>query len=213
MQNIETMDSTMNSRHRDRRGFTLIEMIIVMLLAGVMAAVAVPRALRTTPHQEVHKMARQIMRDLESARMRAIASKRVVRVTFYESNGFYTAYQDVTPGRSGVISETEGEARASRFMVRGNMGKIPGADLATHVDFGFGQATSGPLGSSSGDAVQFKNDYVEFDVRGMVRPVDGVRTGGAIFVTHERDPSVVSAITVSGSGAFRTWDYRDGKWR
>ncbi len=134
-------------------------------------------------------------------------------MTFYESKDFYAAYQDVTSGRSGIISETEAEARASRFMVRGNMGKIPGADLEKRVDFGFGQATSGPLGSSSGDAVQFKNDYVEFDVRGMVRPVDGVRTGGAIFVTHENDPSVVSAITVSGSGAFRTWDYRDGKWR
>ncbi len=203
----------MNSRHRNRQGFTLIEMIIVMLLAGVMAAVTVPRAMRTTPTQEVHKMARQIMRDLESARMRAIASKRVVRVTFYESKSFYAAYQDVTSGRSGIISETEGEARASRFMPRGNMGKIPGADLEKRVDFGFGKATSGPLGSSSGDAVQFKNDYVEFDVRGMVRPVDGVRTGGAIFVTHELDPSVVSAVTVTGSGAFRTWDYRDGKWR
>ncbi len=203
----------MHSRHHNRRGFTLIEMIIVMLLAGVMAAVTVPRALRTSPQQEVHKQARQIMRDLESARMRAIASKRVVRVSFYESRDFYAAYQDVTPERSGKISETEGEARASRFMARGNMGKIPGADLETRIDFGSGKATAGPMGNSISDPVMFKNDYVEFDARGMVRPVDGVRTGGVIVVTHERDPSFVSAVTVTASGAFRTWDYRDGKWR
>jgi len=207
------MTLMMDSRHRNRQGFTLIELIIVVLLAGVMAAVAVPRALRTSPQQEVHKAARQIMRDLESARMRAIAAKRVVRVSFYETKDFYAAYQDVTSSRSGVISETEQEARASRLLARGNMGKIPGVDLATRVEFGAGSASAGPLGGSISDPVTFKNDYVEFDVRGMVRPVDGVRTGGVVIVTHEKDKSIVSAVTVTGSGAFRTWTYRDGKWR
>jgi type II secretion system protein H len=207
------MTLMMDYGHRNRQGFTLIEMVIVMLLAGVMAAVAVPRALRTSPQQEVHKAARQIMRDLESARMRAIASKRVVRLSFYESREFYAAYQDVTGSRSGAISETEQEARASRFIARGNMGKIPGADLAKHVAFGSGLAKEGPFGSSLSDPITFKSDYVEFDVRGMVRPVDGVRAGGVIVLTNEQDPSIVSAVTVTASGAFRAWDYRDGKWR
>ncbi len=203
----------MHRKYRNRQGFTLVEMIIVMVLAGVMAAVTVPRALRTSPEQEVHKLARQIMRDLESARMRAIASKRVVRVSFYESNDFYAAYQDVTAGRSGVISETEQEARASRFLARGSLGSIPGADLPKRVNFGSGTATAGPMGNPLSDPVTFKNDYVEFDARGMVRPVDGVRSGGVVVVTHEKNPAIVAAVTVTASGAFRTWDYRDGKWR
>ncbi|MEE9132078.1 MAG: type II secretion system protein [Gemmatimonadota bacterium] len=198
---------------RDRRGFTMIEMVIVVLIMGAMAAVAVPRAMRTTPQQEVHGAARQIMRDLESARMRAIATKRVVRLSFDQANEFYAAFLDVTAEHSGDISETVQEARASRFLARGSNGGIPGAELATHVKFGSGQATTGPLGGSISDAIAFQNDRCEFDARGMVRPVAGVRTGGAIFVTHERDASVVAAVTVSGSGAFRTWDYRDGKWR
>jgi len=203
----------MHTRLIDRRGFTIIEMVIVILLMGAMAAVSVPRALRTTPQQDVHKAARQVMRDLESARMRAIAAKRIVRVSFYPTKDFYAAFQDVTSERSGSITETSQEARASRFLVRGSRSGIPGAELIAKVEFGFGEASAGPLGASSGDPVVFEDDYVEFDARGMVRPRNGVRSGGAIFVTHEVDPSAVSAVTVSGSGAFRTWDYRDGKWR
>jgi len=145
--------------------------------------------------------------------MRAIAAKRIVRVSFYPTKDFYAAFQDVTSERSGSITETSQEARASRFLVRGSRSGIPGAELIAKVEFGFGEASAGPLGASSGDPVVFEDDYVEFDARGMVRPRNGVRSGGAIFVTHEVDPSAVSAVTVSGSGAFRTWDYRDGKWR
>jgi prepilin-type N-terminal cleavage/methylation domain-containing protein len=198
---------------RNSRGFTLIEMVIVVLLFGIMAAVAVPRAMRVTPQQQVHQAARQVMRDLEAARMRAISAKRVVRVSFNISKEFYAAFMDVTPERQGDIQETQEEARASRFLARASEGGIPGGELGDRVSFGFGNASAGPLGEASGDPVILSDDRVEFDARGMVRPVAGVRTGGAIFLTHEDDPSVVSAVTITGSGAFRTWDYRDGKWR
>jgi prepilin-type N-terminal cleavage/methylation domain-containing protein len=203
----------MYDRLRHAPGFTIIEMVIVMLLFGVMAAVTVPRAMRTSPHQEVHQAARQVMRDLESARLRAISAKRVVRVSFYTSKKFYAAFMDVTSDRTGVISETVSEARASRFLVRASDSGIPGADVSKRVKFGVGGASSGPRGESLSGPVAFDDDRLEFDPRGMLRPVAGVRKGGVILITHEDDPSLVSAVTVTGSGAFRTWDYRDGEWR
>ena len=44
-------------------------------------------------------------------------------------------------------------------------------------------------------------------------PINGVRSGGVILVVHEDDPSIVAAVTVTGSGAFRSWNWQDGKWR
>ena len=201
------------ARPRNRTGFTIIEMVIVMLLAGVMAAVVLPRAMRTTPQQEVQRTARQLMRDLESARMRAIAAKRVVRVSFYISESFYAAFQDTTPEMSGIITETESESRAARFLSRGSNAGIPGVELPANVTFGGGAATLGPLGTPPSDPIDLQNDRVEFDARGMVRPVGGVRKGGTLFITHTDDPSVISAVTVSGSGAVRTWHYQSGQWR
>jgi prepilin-type N-terminal cleavage/methylation domain-containing protein len=201
------------ARSRNRTGFTIIEMVIVMLLAGVMAAVVLPRAMRTTPQQEVQRTARQLMRDLESARMRAIAAKRVVRMSFYNSEDFYAAFQDTTPELSGIIAETESASRAARFLSRASNAGIPGVELPANVTFGCGTATLGPLGTPPSDPIDFQDDRIEFDARGMVRPVGGVRKGGTIFITHREDPSVISAVTVSGSGAVRTWHYQSGKWR
>lgn len=195
------------------RGFTIIEVILVILLFGVLAALAVPRALKVSPRQEVHQAARQLTRDLEQARMRAISAKRIVRLGFDQSSGFYAAFMDVSADRNANISETADEARNARFLARGSLAGVPGAKLPDQVRYGFGNATLGPLGEPAGDPIVLTNDRVEFDARGMVRPVNGVRSGGTIVLTHASDPTAVSAVTLTGSGAFRSWDYRDGQWR
>ncbi len=203
----------MYDKLRAFRGFTIIEVILVILLFGVLTALAVPRAFKVSPRQEVHQAARQLTRDLEQARLRAISTKRIVRVSFDQSNDFYAAFMDVSAERSASVSETADEARAARFLARGRLGGVPGAELPGEVRFGFGAATLGPLGDPPGDPIVLSNDRVEFDARGMVRPVNGVRSGGTIVLTHASDPAAVSAVTLTGSGAFRSWDYRDGTWR
>jgi type II secretion system protein H len=203
----------MYRRTQNSKGFTLIEMVIVVMIFGLMAAITIPRAMRVSPRQQVHAAARQVMRDLEAARMRAISAKRVVRMSFYQTKDFYAAYMDVSKARKGNIEETEEEARASRFLVRASESGIPGADLPNGVVFGGGNATAGPLGEVVSDPILFDSDLVEFDARGMVRPINGVRSGGVIVLVHKDDPEIVAAVTVTGSGAFRSWNWQDGKWR
>ncbi len=196
-------------RYRSQ-GFTVIELIVVVLVIGVVAVIGIPRAVTSTPSRDVDRAARQLTRDLEQVRFRAIASKRKVRVSFDAQNDFYAAFLDLTPSRSGVILETEDEARASRLLMRGSQAGIPGVPLPKRVQFGVGGTSVGPLGDPiSADPIELDGDQAEFDTRGMVTPAG---YGGTIYLTHEGDPSVVAAVTISGAGAFQAWRYRDGKW-
>lgn len=194
---------------RDRRGITLIEMVVVMLMLAVVVAVAIPRGMRATPQFQVDQAARALARDLEKTRMRAIAAKRRVRFSFRESQAFYTAFMDISPGRTGVIESTVDEVHESRLVTRGSKGGVPGVILPSGVVFGFGDAGVGPLGGPVSDPITLESDWVEFDSRGMVVPAG---RGGVIFLTHEDDPSLVAAVTISGAGAFRAWRYRNGGW-
>jgi prepilin-type N-terminal cleavage/methylation domain-containing protein len=194
---------------RDKRGYTLIEMVVVMVMLAVVVAVALPRGLKSSPQLQVDMAARGLTRDLEKVRMRAIAAKRRVRVSFIEVERFYTAYIDITEGRTGAIENTDEEVRESRLVTRGSNGGVSGVELPKGVIFGFGDATAGPIDGPTSDPITLEGDRVEFDSRGMIAPAG---TGGVIFLTHEDDPSAVAAVSISGAGAFRAWRYRGGGW-
>lgn len=186
-----------------------MELVVVALLLGVVATIAIPRALKTTPRQELTRAARQLSRDLELVRTQAVAAKRTVRVRFWVDEGFYTAFMDVTDTRDGTINEDEDEVRGSRLITRGKYAGLPGVELPDRIEFGSGSAGTGPLGGGSGDPIPFTDDKVEFNTRGMVLPLG---TQGTLFLVHEKDPTVVAAVTVSGAGAFEMWHYRNGGW-
>lgn len=196
-------------RLRNDRGVTLMELIVVALLLGVVASFALPRALRTTPRQELTRVTRQLARDMEQVRTQAVASKRTVRVYFDVGNRFYTSFLDITSTRSGVIDEVEDEVRQSRLITRGKVGGLPGVSLPSRIKFGAGEASVGPYGETTADPVPFTDDRVEFNSRGMVIPLG---TQGVLYLTHEDDAKVVTAVTVSGAGAFEVWHYREGSW-
>lgn len=195
---------------RNRRGFTVIDLIVVLLMLAVMATIILPRALRSSPRLQVDLAARALSRDLETLRMRAIAAKRHVRVNFDQAGRFYTAYMDMTPGRLGIVAETADEIRGTGLSVRGAAGDVPGVPLPRGVVFGSGSALSGPDGADASDAIALDSDFVEFDARGMVAPPG---SGGVIYLVHEDDETAVAAVTISGAGAFRVWRYEVGIWR
>ncbi|NIN71638.1 MAG: prepilin-type N-terminal cleavage/methylation domain-containing protein [Gemmatimonadetes bacterium] len=196
-------------RLSDTRGVTMLELIVVALLIGVAAAMALPRALHRSPRHELTSAAKQLTRDLEQARTRALSAKRLVRVRFDASENFYTAFMDTTRARSGEIFEQAVEVHEAKIVTHGSLGGLPGVELPGQVVFGAGAASAGPLGEGTSDPVLLVNDYVQFNSRGMVTPLG---TDGVIFLTHEGDPSLVAAVTISGAGAFQAWHYRNGGW-
>ncbi len=76
-----------------RRGFTLIEMIFVLAMMGILFAITIPR-IRVSTNKKVRLVAQQLVRDLEVARTRALATKQNARIVFNEGDNSYTGYLD-----------------------------------------------------------------------------------------------------------------------
>ena len=74
---------------RSAQGFTLVELMIVMVIVAMVAAIAVPRFSQASARQQLSSAADRVVADLEMARTRARAASQTVTVTFSTSSDRY----------------------------------------------------------------------------------------------------------------------------
>jgi len=157
----------------------------------------VPR-LHPTPRRLVQESARQLARDIDLVRSRALASKRSTRLTLVGSSA-WIGYRDVEG--DAVISEVSAEADSMRGFGQ--------RTLDPKVVLGRGSAVAIP-GWPTGDPTSFTGSRLNFRGNGMTLPFG---TQGVIYLRHRDDPSIVSAVTVTGAGSARVWNYVGGTWQ
>lgn len=181
-----------------RAGLTLIELLVVISMIGILSSIMIPR-MRPTPERRVRESARQLARDIELARTRALSAKRATRVTFDASAGTWAGYQAET--NSNVINETQAERDSLRAF---------GARLLEgDVEFGRGTASALP-GWPMGDPSSFTGGRINFASNGMSSPFG---TQGVIYLQHRDREDAVAAVTVSGAGSVRVWINQGGTWQ
>ena len=73
-----------------RSGFTLIQLIIVILLLAVLTAVGVPNFLSWLPKYRLKSAARDLYSNLQLAKMSAIRANRDCRFHYYKNPDRYT---------------------------------------------------------------------------------------------------------------------------
>jgi prepilin-type N-terminal cleavage/methylation domain-containing protein len=86
------MDNHPHQRH-DRRGFTLIEVIVVIGIIGILMAVAYPSILNTLAVRNLENTSRQIQTYLQQTKLQAVDSKINHRVRFYRADAGYWVYE------------------------------------------------------------------------------------------------------------------------
>jgi Tfp pilus assembly protein FimT len=73
----------MNKRFlRTERGFSLIDMMVVVGLIGIICAMAVPTITNAIDQMRLGQAARDVERELQTAKMRAVGKARPIRVRF-----------------------------------------------------------------------------------------------------------------------------------
>ena len=84
------------------RGFTVIELMAVVVVAAVLLALAVPSLREFTARQRVKAINAELVTDVHFARSESVARKRTVVITFHSDDAQMTCYTifdiDTTPG-------------------------------------------------------------------------------------------------------------------
>ena len=80
--------------HRSERGVTLVEMTIVAVIIGVMAAMSVPQFAKEIPRMRAKAAVRDVVSEFRSARSMAIAEKLPCGVSFDQNGTACTLFID-----------------------------------------------------------------------------------------------------------------------
>ncbi|MDQ6998085.1 MAG: GspH/FimT family pseudopilin [Mariprofundus sp.] len=88
-----------------QRGFTLLEVIIVMAIMGIVAAIGIPSFSDWREKQAVRSAAQALLAQMKQARIMAVADNRSVSINFTSSS--YTFDADTTNDNSCGLCKNE----------------------------------------------------------------------------------------------------------
>jgi len=148
-------------RHRARGGFTLLELLVVMLIVTILAGVAIPQFRRTFRNLQLQVFASDVATLLTYANRRAVARGEVLRVHF-----------DVAGRQYWLASAQDASPEAKFERVSGKFGRVSSVPGAISVASGTPDVTFYP----DGRADRFEI-FISEDGRAGYRVATDVRTG------------------------------------
>ncbi len=159
----------------EEKGFSLIEMVVVVAIIGIILAIAIPGFIVMAPRMRLKSAARDIVSNMQLARAQALRDRKTYTIQFD------------TPGSKYTIS-TGGVAEKIV-----NLSEYPGVSFGS----GNGRASGDPSAEDVSDGVTFKNNNITFDSNST-----NDNTGGVYL--KDSDNTTYSVICLSKAGGVET---------
>lgn len=152
----------MFSRFSDDRGFTVLEMMMVVSIISVIAVVALPVMKDLTASMKLNESARMVERELQDARLKAVSSNTVLRVRMNCPSAGYV--------RTVEVLGTAADNATNRCMTTAYPFPPPDDDVMTRPNLDGPVRTLPNSATVTSDVVQFSPDGTAVSV------VNGVPT-------------------------------------
>jgi len=205
-----------------RRGFTIVELIMVVAIIGILAAMATTNYRARLPKIRAGDAARQIWSDFHRARSNASKSKVDTVVIFNTANNTYSIVQDTDEDLG------PGTPNSSDKFIEKNKTLPKGIEFASGTGMPLGHGI--PLGQnrgSVGDGVALKDNRIFFQRSGHATDSNADEAAAlpneklrSVYIMHER-PNInwkdtlyaVYVEPISGLPKMYKYDASSGKWK
>ena len=169
---------------RRKDGFTIIELIIVIVVIGIMAAVGIPNFLNWLPKYRLQSAARDLYSNIYLAKINAIKNNTSWAIVFDVNAGTYQVCSGKGPDSSWGGTDNE--------VIK----KVVLSDYGSSVTYGNGCATK-PVATTFGNWVTYSSprDVAVLNSRGM-------SNSGYVYLTNSTNTSCI-AVGTSFSGIVR----------
>lgn len=135
----------MNTANKDQRGITLMELMIVVVTIGIMAAMATPRFLDYIPKLKTKAAVREVVSQMRLARSAAIAEKSPIGIYFNAYEGEYIVFADTVDVGSHLYDEADPLIRSNEFPPEIELGYATFSDNVVIFDADGSASTSGSI--------------------------------------------------------------------
>jgi len=155
---------------RKNTGFTLVELLIVLAIMGIIAAVTIPGYMAFIPNYRLRSAAEELQGDIQFAKIRAIKLGVVVSIRVNTATDTYTMFVDNGAGANTGNGALDGDEGAP----------IKTATMASGIDI---------------TGVTFTNNAVQFNSRGL--PFNW--NDGEVSIRNERGRTTAVSVDEAGS--------------
>jgi prepilin-type N-terminal cleavage/methylation domain-containing protein len=106
-----------NRRNDDNAGFSLIELMVVILMAGVLAAIAAPSWQAFTTRQRIKTVNNQVFQVIKLAQAEAKRTKQDVTLEFFQGTATEAPKYQISTEANPVSLNLEGEIKAGTIQI------------------------------------------------------------------------------------------------